>query len=325
MKHLLLFSVALYALSSFAQDCTPEQLAQKPGSWKAGQQGQIINVTPADLAKEKSVLASIHKMVSSEYSPMGCQISYSTVFGKVPLEGQVFKADPYYYSMFILRYLCDKNSGDKSKYYVDISTPTTVNIVANAMYFLNCLYAANLPADDSRGYLKMEDRPVKKDGFYFLGKEKVDPKEEIVQYRWLITYNDTLPFTYLSRKEYLLIQKKRLEKSVAESPGSEKYTQKYFDRIHEFLTRPESELREDAICMWNDEERFEGFVEEGTRGSFIAVKPNLAYYKKNVPKSSPQFFTVIYKIAQGDPVFEANISAIQEAVDFVKLKGMLGK
>ncbi len=59
--------------------------------------------------------------------------------------------------------------------------------------------------------------------------------------------------------------------------------------------------------MWNDEERFEGFVEEGTRGSFIAVKPNLSYYRKNLPKSSPQFFTVIYKLSQGDPVFEANI------------------
>jgi hypothetical protein len=320
-----IISIAFIAFSSSAQDCSKEILAQKPGTWKVGQQGQIVNVTTADLAKEKAVLAGIHKLVSSNYTPMGCQISYSTVFGKVPMEGQTFKADPYYYAMYILRYLCDGNSADKSKYYVDISTPTTVNIVANAMYFLNTLYAANLPANDFRGYLKLENRPVKKDGFYFLSNEKVDPKAEIVEYRWLITYNDTLPYTYLSRKEYLLIQKKRLEKSVAESPGSEKYTQKYFDRINEYLAKPESELNQDAICMWNDEERFEGFVDECTRGSFIAVKPNLLYYKKNLPKSSPQFFTVIYKISQGDPVFEANITAIKKAVDFAKLRSMLGK
>jgi hypothetical protein len=162
------------------------------------------------------------------------------------MEGQVYKADPYYYTMFILRYLCDQNSADKSKYYVDISTPTTVNIVANAIYWLNCLYAANIPPDDFRGYLKLEVRPVKKDGYFFMSNEKVDPKQEIVEYRFLITYNDTLPFTYLNRKEYLLIQKKRLEKSVKESPGSEKYTQKYFDRINEYLSRPESELSHDA-------------------------------------------------------------------------------
>jgi hypothetical protein len=325
MKHIILFAAVLMALSSSAQDCSKEILAQKPGTWKVGQQGKIVNVTTADLAKEKAVLAGIHKLVSSNYTPMGCQISYSTVFGKVPMEGQTFKADPYYYAMYILRYLCDGNSADKSKYYVDISTPTTVNIVANAMYFLNTLYAANLPADDFRGYLKLENRPIKKDGFYFLSNEKVDPKAEIVEYRWLITYNDTLPFTYLSRKEYLLIQRKRLEKSLVENPSGEKYIKKYFDRISEYLAKPESELSQDAICMWNDEERFEGFVEEGTRGSFIAVKPNLAYYKKNLPKSSPQFFTVVYKIAQGDPVFDANIAAIKEAVDFAKLRGMLGK
>jgi hypothetical protein len=55
--------------------------------------------------------------------------------------------------------------------------------------------------------------------------------------------------------------------------------------------------------MWNEEERFEQFVDEGTSGSFIAVKPNLEYFNKNLPKSSPQFFTVVYKISKGDPIF----------------------
>jgi hypothetical protein len=325
MKTIVLFTFLLAALYSSAQDCTKELLAQKPGTWKVGMKGSIVNVTAADLAKERAVLASIHTMVSSNYSPIGCQTLYSTVFGKVPMEGQIFLADPYYYSMYILRYLCDQNSADKSKYYIDISTTTTVNIVANAIYFLNSLYAANLPADDFRGYLKLETRPVKKDGYYLLSKENVDSKDEIVEYRWLITYNDTLPFSYVSRKEYLLIQKKRLEKSILESSSEKAYSQKYFDKISEYLNQPESELNQDAICMWNDEERFNGFVEEGTRGSFIAVKPNLSYYKKNLPKSSPQFFTVIYKLSQGDPVFEANIAAIKEAINLAALKNMLGK
>ena len=325
MKYVILFSLLFLTLSAVAQDCTKEMLAQKPGTWKAGLQGSIAGVTATDLAREKAVLAGIHKMVSSNYSPTGCQILYGTTYGKYPLEGQIFLADPYYYSMYILRYLCDRNSGDKSKYYVDAATPTTVNIVANAMYFLNCLYATKLPDDDFRGYLKLEDRPVNLNGFYYLGKENIVYTKGLVEYRWLITYNDTLPFTYVNRKEYLLIQKKRLEKSVKESPGSEKYVQKYFDRINEYLAKPESELIQDAICMWNDEERFERFVEEGKSGSFIAVKPNLSYFKKNLPKSSPQFFTVIYKIEHGDPVFEANITAIKEAVDFAKLRSMLGK
>lgn len=322
--------VTMLVLTSFAQgnltsDCSAEKLRQIPGTWKAGQQGSIVNVAATDLIKEKAVIANIHNMISSNYNPKGCQIAYSTVFGKNPSSGETFIADPYYYAMYILRYLCDGNSTDKSKYYVDISTPTTVNIVANAMYWLNNLYAANIPVDDFRGYLKLEIRPERKNGVYFMGKKKESYNEEIYEYRWLITYNDTLPFIYISRKEYLLLQKKRLEKSMLDSPGEKEYLQKYFNNISEYLKKPESELSKDAICMWNDEERFNGFVEEGTRGSFIAIKPNLSYYKKNLPKSSPQFFTVVFKIAMGDPLFEANMAAIEKSVDFTKLKDMLGK
>lgn len=307
-----------------AQDCSQEMLKQKPGTWKAGQQGSIANVSSTDLTKEKSLLAAIHKLVSTNYKPTGCQISYSTVYGKYPGTGQTFIADPYHYAMYILRFLCDPSSADKSKYYVDYSTPTTVNITANVIYSLNNLNAANLPTDDFRGYLKLKQRPEKKDGYYYMGEELVGDNK-IKEYRWLITYSDTLPFSYLSRKEYLLIQKKRLEKTLQDSPGEKEYLSKFFTNINEYLKKPESELTKPAVCMWNEEERFEKFVEEGTKGSFIAVKPNLAYYRKNLPKSAPQFFSVVYKISHGDPVFEENIANIKKAIDFEKLKNMLGK
>ncbi len=328
MNYKIIFACFIFPLTIQAQDCSKEILKQKPGTWKAGQQGSIQNISATDLTKEKSFIAAIHKMVSTDYKPMGCQISYSNVYGKNPGTGQTFIADPYYYTMYILRYLCDGNSADKSKYYVDISTPTTVNISVNAIYSLNSLYAANLPTDDFRGYLKLKQRPEKKDGYYFLGEEVVGDSHldnKIKEYRWLITFNDTLPFSYVSRKEYLLIQKQRLEKTIQESPGDKNYLSQFLNNIAGYLKKPETELIQPAVCMWNDEERFEKFVEEGTKGSFIAVKPNPAYFRKNLPKSSPQFFSVVYKIAHGDPVFEENIASIKKAVDFAKLKNMLGK
>lgn len=328
MKYKLIIACFALPLWLQAQDCNPEMLKDKPGTWKAGQQGSIRNVSAADLAKEKSVIATIHKMVSTGYKPTGCQVSYSTVYGKNPGTGQTFVADPYYYAMYILRYLCDPGSGDKTKYYVDYSTPTTVNIIANANYTLNTLYGANLETDDFRGYLKLKQRPEKKDGYYFMGEEVVGDshlENKVKEYRWLITYNDTLPFSYVSRKEYLLIQKKRLEKDIQDSPGDKDYNSQFLKNIDAYLKKPEAELNKPAVCLWNDEQRFEKFVEEGTKGSFIAVKPNLAYYRKGLPKSSPQFFYVVYKIAHGDPVFEENIANIQTAVDFAKLKNMLGK
>ena len=326
MKYLLLFSVILFSIASSAQDCTQELLAKKPGTWKANQQGQIFKVTPGDLVREKAIITSIHKMIASHYNPIGCQVSYSTVYGgNHPTPEQPWLADTYHYAMYILRYLCDKQSNDKSKYYVDISTTTTVNITANAIFWLGSLYAANIAPDDWRGYLQLTKRPVKKDGYYFMGEEEAGYNSQIFEYRWLITYNDTLPFSYISRKEYLLIQRKRLEKYVKDNPGEKAFHEQYFKNINDNLTKPETELSQPAICMRNDDERFEKFVEEGTKGSFIAVKPNLAYYKKKLPKSSPQFFTVVYKISKNDVVFEENIEAIKKAVDFAALKNMLGK
>ena len=327
MKALVFFITVLSTSFSFAQDCSKEILRQKPGTWKAGMAGQIVGVTPADLAKEKAVIGNIHKMVTTGFAPKGCEITYARVYGKNDIAGQRWMGDPYSYHLYVLRYLCDPGSADKSKWYVDYATPTTVSVTINELLYLSTLYAADLPADEFRGYLKLTQRPVKKDGVWFMGEEVVGDygrPSEIREYRWLITYGDTLPFTYLNRKEYLLIQKKRLEKDLIDSPGDKNWTNTFIRNVDEYLKKPESELNKPAICMWNEEQRFEKFVDEGTYGSFIAIKPNLAYYKK-LPKSSPQFISVVYKVAKGDPVFDENIEGIKKAIDFARLKSMLGK
>ena len=168
-KYLLLFlGISLMALSSTAQDCAKELLAQKPGTWKAGQQGSVNNVSAADLVKEKAVMAAIHKMVNTNYSPKGCQVTYSTSYSKYPA-GEVWIADPYNYTMYILPFLCDSKSADKSKYTVAVSSATNVSITANEISSLNTLFAATIPADDSRGYFKLKQRPQKKDGYFNMG------------------------------------------------------------------------------------------------------------------------------------------------------------
>lgn len=328
MRYITLPVLLFFSLHAFTQDCSKELLAKKTGTWKAGQQGSIHNVSAADLVKERSVLNAIHKLVSTQYAPTGCQVSYSTVFGKDPGPGQTWIGDPYSYTLYILPFLCDTKSADRSKYKVAVASATNVTITVNEIGSLNVLYAANMPDDDPRGYLKLKQKPQKKEGVWYMGEEIVGDygtSSEIKEYRWLITYDDMLPFYYVSRKEYLLVQKKRLEKSLTDNPGEKDYTNKFLKNVNEYLKRPESELGQTAVCMWNEEERFERFVAEGTPGSFIAIKPNLNYYNKKLPISSPQFFTVVYKVSKGDPVFEDNIAAIKKAVDLATLKNMLGK
>lgn len=328
MKFLLsTLTSCVISFSVSAQDCTQANLAKLPGSWKKGQQGSINNVTATDLVQEKAVINNIHNLLTENYKPSGCEVNYSTVFGKNPTEGSNWVSDPYYYQAYILRFLCDKNSADKTKYYTDVSTTTTVQITANAIYDMR-LYAADLLENNFRGYFQLEKKPVKKDGVYYLGefvKGDSHRKDKIMEYSWLITYDDELPFSYITRKEYLLLIKKRLEKTIKEQSNYASYFDEFKNRINEYLNKDVTYLSEPAICDFVDEERFKGFVTEGTPGSFFAIKPNLTYYRKNLKKSTPQFFHIKYKITQNDPVFEKNIAGLMKALDFEKLRSMLGK
>lgn len=320
----IIFFLGSISIGTTAQDCTPAALASKPGAWKAGIAGSVRNVTAAELAKEKAVLAAIHKMVSASYKPLGVSPTYANAFsGPDQYSGKNWVAGNYWYSVYALKFICDNN-----KPVVNPSTATTLNIYANVIPSLNRLTASELPDDDMRGYLKLVRRPVKKDGYYFMGEEAVGDShlpKPIKEYRWLITYNDSLPFDYLSRKEYLLLTKKRLEKTIRENSSSSGYYTQFMTNIENWLKKPEAELSKPAICMWNDEERFNGFVEENTRGSFIAVRPNIAYYRKKLARSVPHFFYVVYKVAESSDVEVSNMNEIRKAVDFNTLRNMLGK
>ncbi len=327
-KTCFVITVLLFGLELSGQECTPESLAQTPGTWKQGIAGSTPNVTAAELAKEKAVLASIHKMLVDGYKPKGVEVTYANAFnGPTPYSGKNWIAGSYWYSIYVLQYYCEKNPSAKLKYAPTAATSTTLNIYANVLHESSPIYAAELPDDEMRGYIKLKSRPVKKDGYYFFGEEIAGDShlpKKIKAYRWLITYNDTLPFSYVTRREYLLLTKKRLEKTIKENGNSSGYYTSFMNSISDWLKKPSAELEKPAICLWNDEEMFNGFVEENTKGSFIAVKPNPAYYKK-LPRYVPQFFSVVFKVAEASDVQVSNMTAIQNAVDFSKLKNMLGK
>lgn len=319
MKQLLLF--LLLAVQLHAQDCDPESLRKKAGTWKVGLQGSVKNVSAAELSKEKAVMAAVHQLISARYTPIGNQSQYNSAYGKYVSEGETWLADPYYYTLYVLRYICDKTT-----FYVNTETPTKVTVAAN-VYFPNDLYPV-LPVSGPRGYLGLKHMPVKKDGYYFMGEEVVEGRgspSETTEYRWIITYDETLPFVYLTRKEFLLIQKKRLEQDLKDSPDDQAYLSEYLNAITAYLGKPTAELNKIAVYKGQEEQRFTGFAEEGSLGALIAIKPNPAYYRKNLPKSTPQYFSVVFRVSNLSPIYTDNMNALRKAVDFSVLKGMLGK
>jgi hypothetical protein len=328
MKAAFTILVTSLALFAEAQPCSQEELATQAGSFKAGMPGSIRNVTPADLTRERATLSKLHRSISSSYQPTGAQVSYAYVFGKHLPAARNWVADPYHLSYYILRYRCEPVPKAGKTFYVDVSTPTTVTICANTIYALNNLYAAELDAEDSRGYLLLDRKPERKNGAWFLGDVVVGDRwtdHEIHEYRWLITYSDTLPFTILTRREYLHAVKKRIDREVQRAPDRSDEYRVYLQRVNEYLGHDAGDLAQPAYVRINDEERFNGFLDEAEGRGYYPVVPNMAYYRKKLPASTPQFFSVVYKISKGDPVFESNIANLQKAIDFENLRRLLGK
>lgn len=327
------FVLLVFAFSSIAslaaQECTQAALALKPGSIVASKvAGSTRGITAADLVREKGVLATVHKMATAGYTPMGVVAKHDFHFDAGnPQPGMIKIADTFGYGLYLLRYNCDATTTDKSRFFVNVATPTILRIDANVVNQFR-LSAADIADNSFRGYLLMRYKPQKINGFYFLGDEfSGNPDSKQKSYTWLITYDDSLPFTYLTRKEYLLLSKARLAKTMQENGNESGYYTEFVNRINEALSRPESELNQQALVNWSDEERFTGFVEEGSPWARYAVKHNPGYYRKGLAKSASQFFTVVFNVWEGDevPVYVDNMNALKSAINFDVLRNLLGK
>jgi len=82
MKYIILFSALFFSISAVAQTCNASILLQTPGSWKARPQCSASVLSVADLAREKKIVATLHSMIQSKYTPMGLQANYLCSYGR---------------------------------------------------------------------------------------------------------------------------------------------------------------------------------------------------------------------------------------------------
>ncbi len=316
MKKFLFSLLFICCQTLFAQPCTPELMAAKTGKWKYGPQGSIRNIAATDLPKEKAFLTALQKKLSTGFVPTGLEIHYSTVWNKG--DDRTYVADPYHLAMYLLRYLCD----DSPKgFYVEYASATNVVVAVNQLFLLEDLSAAPLAPDHFRGFLRIYAKPEKKNGAIYMGTTLSD-NGRIKEENWLITRGDSLPFRYLTRKEYLLITKGKLEKQKA---ATDAYLKKYLDKVNTALQGSEKELAQLAVCNTFDEERFTGFLPEGDRYAFYPIVPEMNYYRKGAPRSAAQFISVKYKYSTGDPVFDKNLQSMRNVLSFDYLRSLLVK
>jgi len=342
-----LFIILFFAEYGYSQPCVQEELIKLPGEWEQGLKGSVNNVSSANLVKEKEVVQSILNMFMEGYKPMGCRVTYSGVYGYNVNSGKNWISDPYALSAFFLRYLCDPNN--KEKYYVDISTPTNLQVSVNKFTPLNKeIFAAELPDDHEEGYIRISKLPEYKNGYYFM-ESNVDYDKNITTYFWMIGYSGKLPYKHVTQKEYLLKTlgdyKKKVqeiyEKESAKKSRGDEFTPEdieFYNRQKEYYGKPirlieemlqnksAAELESPAVILHpGDLQPFAGLVEMGTPNADILIVPNPDYYNRKLPKYAPQLFSINLTISKGDPVFEDVLEKVSKAVNVKKLKEMLGE
>lgn len=204
MKYLILIlTYFLAVVEVFAQDCSTELLKQKPGIWKANPPGSTIYVPAADLVKQKKVVAAIHAMIQSKYSPIAVEAGFSGGYSR-PYENM--PGNGYDYAIIPLEFYCDgkliKKVGETGTYF---------SIAAN-MFSAEIYDSVQGDRLSGEGFNVMNDMPIKKDGYWYFKEWDVSLAFGIEGKKsmWLVTYDGKLPFAYVTKKEFLVKRRKAL-------------------------------------------------------------------------------------------------------------------
>lgn len=321
MKYILISLVLFVSVNLSGQDCTEASLMQKTGIWKEGMKGSVSGISPSDLDKEKKVVAALHNMIKSKYTPIGVEADFNGSYDRPDTEIPV---NYYDYNIYFMPYICEKNIVKTAH-----ETSTTFSIAANR--FDGKIFETpdenNLPGE---GYYSILNMPVEKDGCFYLEENAslgfgMDGKSR----SWLITSDGKLPYTYVTKKEFLEKQKQMLLKAMPGSTGNSKEILDYKNastKIETLLKMPSAELGQPAIVK-RDPKDYLSYLFTTDDDSFgkVLIKPNPGYFNSKLSRSTPQFFVVNITGNEKDNVASKVISDVMKDIDFSALKNMLGK
>jgi hypothetical protein len=327
MKYVLLLWALYASLNAYSQDCTQALASQKPGIWKEGTKGSVSGIAPSDLDRERKVIAEIHLLVKSKYSPTGVEADYNGSYDRPDAEVPV---NLYNYNIYFLHYFCEGNV-----IKTDHETSTSLTVSANR--FDPKIYEKpdenNLPGE---GFYSIKKMPVEKDGNFFFEEDAglglgVTGKSRT----WMITRDNKLPFAYVTKKEFLEKQKNMLilamPKAIESSRDNlktktEQDFKKALAKIEILMKMPSSESDQPAIVK-QDPNDYLSFLFTANDDPFskVLIKPNSGYFNSKLPRSFPQFIVVNITGDDKEPVAAKVMTDVMKDLDFTALRNMLGK
>lgn len=209
MKYIILFACILFSITLSAQNCTDESLIQRQGILTPDAPYNSGKFSAVDLAKHKKVVATITNMIKLKYAPMGLKALYHEAYGyPIPY----WPVNDYGYSIIPLNFYCDGNTIKTAH-----ETSTYFQISAN-IFNATIFESPNIEeaTSGSTGFHYLQDMPVEKDGYWYFKEKDVTLAFGIPGKvsGWLITYDGKLPFAYVTKKEFLEVQKKLVAKGM---------------------------------------------------------------------------------------------------------------
>jgi hypothetical protein len=327
MKYVLLLWALYASLNAYSQDCTQALASQKPGIWKEGTKGSVSGIAPSDLDRERKVIAEIHLLVKSKYSPTGVEADFNGSYDRPDAEVPV---NLYNYNIYFLHYFCKSNV-----IKTDHETSTSLTVSVNR--FDPKIYEKpdenNLPGE---GFYSIKKMPVEKDGNFFFEEDAglglgVTGKSRT----WMITRDNKLPFAYVTKKEFLEKQKNMLilamPKAIESSRDNlktktEQDFKKALAKIEILMKMPSSESDQPAIVK-QDPNDYLSFLFTANDDPFskVLIKPNSGYFNSKLPRSFPQFIVVNITGDDKEPVAAKVMTDVMKDLDFTALRNMLGK
>jgi hypothetical protein len=240
MKYLLFITAFIVAATTVAvaQNCNTQMLLQKPGAWKPGMKGSQGG-TAAELAKEKKTVAFIHSMIQGKYSPVAVQAIFYGTYN--PFYANM-TGNEFAYNIIPLEYYCNGNTIATVH-----ETSTFFEIAANQ--FESEIYdTAQGDRLLAEGFNVMKDLPVLKDGYWLFKQTEKNNGMGNLENRamWLITYDGKLPYSYVTKKEFLERRKKALSIEMGQTAAGFKNN---LDNIETERSFKEKEFKNDPEKM----------------------------------------------------------------------------
>ncbi|MEJ8820194.1 hypothetical protein [Lacibacter sp. H407] len=184
------------------------RIMAKSGVWK--KLPEAVKSSTADQAIQRRFYNAVHTPLQAAYQPKGLDAAYSGSFQPVQYSQ---KLSYCWYTLFGERYFCEGDGLTLNKFDIN----STLKVLFNYAPFVE-IYDTTV-SDNPLGYhVLREGFPVEIRPGIWQFNEVVFKKSSTEVYHtkmWLITYDAQLPWSYVTRREFLLKRKVFLQKQMA--------------------------------------------------------------------------------------------------------------